>query len=94
MNLAKLVADNRARILLSQKDKNMFVKLTEQINTIDSTNLNDIKWVGEATIRILLENGVNSQEKLISLWEEWIKALKLNFISGRALKAFIKKASL
>lgn len=89
MNLAKIIANNRVKIL-SQRDKNKFVTLTNQINSLETTDLNEIKWVWEATVKILLENNITSKDDLLKISEEEIKWLKLNLISEKALIKFIQ----
>lgn len=90
MNLAQIVANNRAKIILSKKDKLNFYNTNARINDIENTDLKDIKGIWEATINKLIGLWIKTQEDLKKLWEEWIKDLKLNFLSQRALIKFIK----
>jgi len=91
MNLAQIVANNRHNILSNTKKNGRMISLIDdKIKTLESTNLQEIKWVGESTIKKLLENWISSKDELIEIGEDGIKKLSLNFLSERALLKFIK----
>jgi len=89
MNLAQILAENRVRIL-TKEDKHKILKISKEIDLMELSDLNDIKWVWEATIKILLENWISSQEDLLKVNIDDIKKLKLNYLSEIALIKFIK----
>ena len=82
MNLAQKVARNR-RNILSREDKNSILTISNQIVWLETSDLNDIIWVGDATIKNLLDNNIRTQEDLKSKSEEEIKKLKLNVLSEK-----------
>ncbi len=57
INFAKIFADNRAQIMLLNKPQKIeIVSLQEQAKQIESSDLNEIKGIGQATVKKLLEN--------------------------------------
>jgi len=89
MNFAKLFAENRANILWNNKTEKAVVK--SKIDKLDKTNLWTIKWVGEATVKTLLENWIGSIDDLSKFWKQKLKDLKLNAFSFTAITNFLKK---
>ena len=89
MNLSQIVANNRAWIL-SRKDKVNIAIIDSKINSIKETDLREVKWVGEATIKILLENWIRSKEDLKNADTDNLKRIITNFLSYRAIEKFLK----
>lgn len=90
MNLASIVAQNRADIL-TRKDKVNVALIDTKINSIKDSDLWDIKWVWEATIKILSENWIRTQEDLRNADLVLIKRIITNFLSYRAIEKFLSQ---
>jgi len=85
MNFAKIFAENRYNII-TKKDRNEFKKITSQIKTLETTDLININWVWEATVKKLLEKWINSEAELLEYKIEDIEKLKLNILSMKAIR--------
>ncbi len=88
MNLAKILADNKVRILSWTENVN---KISWKLNTMWTTDLKDIKGIGEDTISKLIDNGISSIEELKSTDIEKLKLIPINPISKNILTKYIKK---
>lgn len=88
-NFAKLFANNRAKVLLNNKDKIEVSKLTGKIRTIENSDLLEIKGVGQSTVETLLENGIWTIEELREAGVEKIRSFGLNPLSLKGLEKFL-----
>ena len=89
MNFAKLFADNRAKVI-KLNNKQEVAKVQSKIDKFENTNLLNIKWIGEGTVKKLLENWVSSQEELKGMKQKDLKEMWINPISLKSIKEFLK----
>ncbi len=86
---AKLFANNTASIL-TKKDREWINKNMTKAVSIERSDLLTIKWVGEATVKLLIENWITSWKELKEAWEEKISKIVKNPLSLNALINNIK----
>lgn len=77
----------RNEALLKRKTTN----LDNKIHSLETTDLNDLKWVWEETIKILFENWITSQADLISKGKEEVEKIKIPFLSRRWVMSVFNK---
>lgn len=70
--------------------KRKIANITKKITSIKETDLNDIKWVWEETIKILIEGGIYSKDDLLKTSEETINSLGIGFFGKRWILNFLK----
>jgi len=78
---------SRKESLINKKVKNIDAK----IYSIESTDLKEMKWVWDETIKILFENWITSQADLLSKWKEEVDKIKVPFLSKRWVMAIFNK---
>lgn len=84
----QLIIKNRKRALKNKKDISV---LQKRIETTENTNLQDIKWVGPATIQKLLNEWIKSQDDIKATWFDRIKEIIKSPISLKAIKTIFSK---
>jgi len=89
MNLAKLFAEWRAKVI-AKKWGMEWAKIQSKIDKLDNTDLWTIDWVGDSTVKLLLENWISSLEEMKEYWVDKLEQLKLNPFSFKAIKKFLK----
>ena len=89
MNLAKLFAEWKAKVI-AQRAWVEATKIKSKIDKIEKTNLWTITWVGDTTIKKLLENWIGNIEELKEVWIRKLKELELNPFSFKAIEKFLK----
>lgn len=89
MNLAQLVAENRANILLN-RNKNQILKISSDISNIENSDLLEIKWIWEATAKALIDAWFSNKEKLENASKEEIEKLNISVISKWIILKLIK----
>lgn len=62
-----------------------------KIEALESTELKDIKGIGEKTMSILLSKGIKTKEELEVLTEEQVDSLWLPHFSVAPIKKLLKK---
>lgn len=89
--MAKLIlkkAENKQNVLTKQSSSQ-----TRQAQWImksyEESDLGELKWVGEETMKILFENWIYSQKDIIDD-KERIEKIKLPFFSKRGITNFLK----
>lgn len=88
--LVRLAAENRASIL-KREDKRDVANLIWKATSIEKSDLLHIKWVWEATVKILLDNWITNWKELKEAGEEKIKMLIKNPLSAKALLESLNK---
>lgn len=74
-----------------EKERKRLWILTNQIEEVETTNLNDIKWIWPSTIKTLLENGIKTIEDLEKVGMSKIKEIIKSPISIKALENLTNK---
>ena len=91
MNLAQIVAENRANIILSRNNKDKIIEITWDISSIENSDLLEIKWIWESTAKILIDAGFCNKEKLMEATTEEINKLQISPISKGVINKLINK---
>lgn len=65
--------------------------IDKKIHSLESTDLNELKWVWEETIKILFENWITCKEDLIREWKEKVEKIKVPFLSRRWVMSLFNK---
>lgn len=65
-------------------------KITNKITSIEKSDLLEIKWVWEETVRILIESWIGSKEVLMKTDKETIGALWISLFWKKWLLNFIE----
>lgn len=60
------------------------------LQSYDTSDLWDVKWIGEETQRILFEAWISTQAELKTLWLKGIEKIKLPFFAKRGINSFLK----
>ena len=80
---------------IDKRRENMRTKKLSNINSkiesLESTDLNELKWVGEETIKILFEHWITCKEDLIREWKEEVDKIKVPFLSKRWVMSVFNK---
>lgn len=88
MNLAKILADNKVRILSWNEKIN---SISGKLNTMWTTDLREIKGIWEDTVSKLIDAWISSIEELKKTDVEKLKLIPINPISKNILAKYIKK---
>lgn len=72
------------------KQKAKIASIDNKITSIKNSNLNEIKWVWEETIRSLIESWIYSKDDIVKAGEEKVKSLSIWFFAKRWLLNFLK----
>lgn len=91
MNLAKILAENKVRILSWNEKIN---SISGKLNTMWTTDLKDIKGIWEDTISKLIDNWISSIDELKTIDTERLKLISINPISKNILAKYIKKCEI
>lgn len=61
---------------------------TKQIASLETTDLIEVKWIGEKTLKTLFDNWIKTQENLKDVDEEFLSSLNIPFLWMRGIKKF------
>lgn len=85
-----------SQILMANMEKTKLAKIVQEANEeareIEVSDLKTIRWIGEKTLQILIDNWINSVAKLKSMEKEEIERLIQSPITRNQIFSHIKQA--
>jgi len=73
------------------KNNKEIIQIDKNIASLEKSNLIEIKWVGEETVKKLLEQWIKTQEELKKLSEEEIGEMDISVFGKRWIINFLKQ---
>lgn len=86
-----LAVDQRINRKYENNRKKKIKQIDNKIQSMENTDLNDLKWVWEETIKILFEHWITSQADLLREWKEKVEKIKVPFLSKRWVMSLFTK---
>ena len=86
-----LAADQRINKRNESLRAKKLLNIDSKIESLESTDLNELKWVWEETIKILFEHWITCKEDLIKAWKEKVEKIKVPFLSRRWVMSVFNK---
>lgn len=77
--------------LMSIKKRKEAIEIEQENEVVKESNLMEVKGIGDATIKILFDNGITTKEELISCSIDKIKSIIKSPLTYKNIESFIKE---
>lgn len=73
------------------KKRKEAIEIVAENEIVKESNLKEVKWIGDATIKILFDNGVTTKEELIALGVDKAREIIKSPLTLKNIESFIKE---
>lgn len=78
--------------IVSIKKRKEAIEIEVESEVVKESNLKEVRWIWDATIKILFDNKIESKEELSKCEIEFIKTIIKNPLALKNVETFIKES--
>lgn len=78
--------------IVSIKKRKEAIEIEVESDVVKESNLKEVRWIWDATIKILFDNKIESKEELSKCEIEFIKTIIKNPLALKNVETFIKES--
>jgi len=77
--------------LMSIKKRKEALEIVQELEVVRESNLREVRWLWDATIKVLFDNKIETKEELVKCEIEFIKTIIKNPLAFKNVETFIKE---